>query len=328
MNYKKIYTNIIENAKKQNRNKITDYYEKHHIIPSSLLGTNNPDNLVLLTAREHFICHWLLYKFTKGSDKYKMGHALFRMSNISRGQDRIKIHARKYEIIKKIHAKSASFFHKGKKISEDILKTRTKNPPNATKIIIENTSFISITEASNYYNVLPKMIRDYIKGDITLEYLTDKEYRKNIRIEKQKLSLKAHYDKMGKRDYETLYGKEKSDKLKELKRQQKLGTKLSEETKEKIAKSKRGKPSWNKGKPMNNSTKMKLSEARKGKHISKNDYIVIDHKGERYEVIREGIRNWFRRNYNSNFGTALKTSLHSGNIVKQGKWKGWSIHVL
>jgi uncharacterized alkaline shock family protein YloU len=36
------------------------YYENHHIIPKCLNGTNNEDNLVLLTAREHFICHKLL----------------------------------------------------------------------------------------------------------------------------------------------------------------------------------------------------------------------------------------------------------------------------
>jgi len=38
------------------------YYEKHHIVPMCLNGSNDKDNLVLLTAKEHFIAHRLLYK--------------------------------------------------------------------------------------------------------------------------------------------------------------------------------------------------------------------------------------------------------------------------
>ena len=53
--YKKWYFSIIENAK--NRTYIHSKYEKHHIIPSSLGGNNSRDNIVLLTFREHFICH-------------------------------------------------------------------------------------------------------------------------------------------------------------------------------------------------------------------------------------------------------------------------------
>jgi hypothetical protein len=57
------YYNIITNAKSQPRVKSkTQYYEKHHILPKSLKGDNTKENLVLLTAREHFICHYLLCK--------------------------------------------------------------------------------------------------------------------------------------------------------------------------------------------------------------------------------------------------------------------------
>lgn len=36
------------------------YYESHHILPKCLNGSNKKDNLVLLTAKEHFIAHKLL----------------------------------------------------------------------------------------------------------------------------------------------------------------------------------------------------------------------------------------------------------------------------
>jgi len=65
MNYKRCYELLVEKARLENRKKHTDllvYYENHHIIPKCLKGANNPDNLVLLTAREHFLAHWLLVK--------------------------------------------------------------------------------------------------------------------------------------------------------------------------------------------------------------------------------------------------------------------------
>jgi len=70
------YFNIISNAKSRS---LTGYVEKHHIIPKSLGGNNNITNLVSLTAREHFICHRLLVKFTEGENKRKMAYAIRRM---------------------------------------------------------------------------------------------------------------------------------------------------------------------------------------------------------------------------------------------------------
>ena len=61
MDYIKTYNDIITKAKFKNRIKSIDtYYEKHHIIPRCLNGTDNNSNLVLLTFKEHFVCHKLL----------------------------------------------------------------------------------------------------------------------------------------------------------------------------------------------------------------------------------------------------------------------------
>jgi len=67
------YFNIIEKAMARGWNKKTApcYVEKHHIVPRSLGGGSNI-NIVCLTAKEHFICHILLTKFTVGKDKSKM----------------------------------------------------------------------------------------------------------------------------------------------------------------------------------------------------------------------------------------------------------------
>lgn len=75
MNYKRIYDEIIENAKSQNRKKNKGiYYEKHHIIPKCKGGTNHKSNLVLLTGREHFLAHKLLHKAYPDDRKLFLGY--------------------------------------------------------------------------------------------------------------------------------------------------------------------------------------------------------------------------------------------------------------
>lgn len=53
-------------------------YHRHHILPSSLGGDDSPKNLVYLTLREHYVCHWLLTRMTKGSAQTKMVCAFAR----------------------------------------------------------------------------------------------------------------------------------------------------------------------------------------------------------------------------------------------------------
>lgn len=85
MNYRNNYLEIIKHAKNQNRKKnMGTYYENHHILPKSLYPNwkNKKSNKVLLTAREHFLCHYLLckiYSYNKNS-YYKMLNAFQRMS--------------------------------------------------------------------------------------------------------------------------------------------------------------------------------------------------------------------------------------------------------
>lgn len=68
MNYSRIYDALMCKAQSESRKKFrrTDpdfiYYENHHILPKCLGGTNDKENLVLLTAKEHLVAHWLLTK--------------------------------------------------------------------------------------------------------------------------------------------------------------------------------------------------------------------------------------------------------------------------
>lgn len=73
--YTRLYYSIISNAKQRILPQEI-YKEEHHIIPESLGGSNNLDNLVSLTYKEHRVCHKLLVKMTTGADKGKMAYAL------------------------------------------------------------------------------------------------------------------------------------------------------------------------------------------------------------------------------------------------------------
>lgn len=53
-----------------------NYYEKHHIWPTSLGGPDIEDNWVFLTAKEHFVCHLLLTRMVTGEALRKMQYAL------------------------------------------------------------------------------------------------------------------------------------------------------------------------------------------------------------------------------------------------------------
>ena len=77
--YRTWYARIIDAALSQGRSKAEGYFESHHVLPESLFG--GLGRRVLLTPREHFVCHWLLTKFTAGQDRKKMCHALNEMAN-------------------------------------------------------------------------------------------------------------------------------------------------------------------------------------------------------------------------------------------------------
>jgi hypothetical protein len=115
--YQKIYDAIIVKARAEGR---IGYTETHHIIPKSLNGSNHPDNLVKLSAREHFICHYLLCKiYPKNSIEYhKMIFALRMMKNIN-GQHQRYFNSRLYEIVRKNISESARILNQGKVLSEN-----------------------------------------------------------------------------------------------------------------------------------------------------------------------------------------------------------------
>jgi hypothetical protein len=127
--YTKWYEGIIQKAINRGlpavRKKLmhgNEYTELHHIIPRSLGGSNEKSNLIRLTGREHFICHWLLTKMTVGIHRAKMVTALIIMTGAGSKSARysnINKNSRWFSNMREEYAKQVSEKNKGKIISEE-----------------------------------------------------------------------------------------------------------------------------------------------------------------------------------------------------------------
>lgn len=130
--YSKCYYSIIDRAKSRT---LTGYKENHHIIPRSIGGADSAQNLVYLTAKEHYIAHLLLpYMVVDPAHKRKMWAALRCMSAlIYKTHKRYVGSARFYQKAKENtdfghrrgktqsleERQKRSASHKGKKLSEE-----------------------------------------------------------------------------------------------------------------------------------------------------------------------------------------------------------------
>jgi hypothetical protein len=202
MNYQKIYNQIIERAKTR---QLEGYKEKHHIIPKCLGGSNDKENLVELTAREHFLCHMLLCEIYPKENKLK--YALFLMSVGKRKNknNTYKPSSRVYSRLKHQYSNIISLINKGRIMSEE------------TKLKISNSN----------------------KGKKTKEYKKRSvDYSDKIsKIHKGKKRSKETKRKMSEAHINKKLSKEHKDKIS----QSNKGNVRSQETRDKISKSMKGK---------------------------------------------------------------------------------------
>ena len=136
MNYQRIYDAIIEKARLENRKKRNGtYYESHHIIPKCLGGSDEEYNRVLLTAKEHYVCHKLLIKIYP--DNYHIELAFVMMAlNISTTHQRINLSSRDFQYARELQVKANAEAKRGNK---NRLGKKHKHPESAKKKISEYT---------------------------------------------------------------------------------------------------------------------------------------------------------------------------------------------
>jgi len=132
MDYAKLYKSLIET--RRSKGIPQGYKEVHHIVPRSFGGTDEPNNLVAFTAREHFIAHRILAKIYPNSG---MVHAVYKMACSNLTMQRYRVTGRVYEQLRIAHAHRVStdevakmkksLAAKGKKQSAEHIKARTES---------------------------------------------------------------------------------------------------------------------------------------------------------------------------------------------------------
>jgi hypothetical protein len=137
------YYEIIESANlrasgmlsRRQAKSIVGYVERHHIIPKSLGGANEPHNLVWLTASEHLAVHLLLTKMVDGKEPLRKMHAAaIRMCNPqSRTQQRV--FTEDYNDIRKECARLHSEYMKGKNLGSNNPFFNKKHSEESKKLI-------------------------------------------------------------------------------------------------------------------------------------------------------------------------------------------------
>jgi hypothetical protein len=217
MNYKKVYDRIIAEAERQCRYK-TGYYERHHILPKSLGGDDDPDNLVYLTAREHFICHWLLTKiYPDGEEHWKALNAfrMMRAENPKQTRYQTKITARVYANLKEEYAVLQSKRVSGK---GNPMFGRSHSEQARQKISKANSGRVQ-----PQYEKEKQIVAQTGKKRKPFS----KEWRENL-------------SKAGSGENNSMYGKQHTDESKQKMREKALGRKQSAETIQKKADAIRG----------------------------------------------------------------------------------------
>ena len=134
MNYKRVYDSLVKKAITSHREKGKGvYYEQHHIIPRCLGGTDKESNLILLTAKEHYIAHLLLYHIHKKSKyHYKLAFALWSMRpKFSNTKKRYRPSSRGYKMMKEAISAALSKKNKGR---EGTFKGKTHTEATKQKI--------------------------------------------------------------------------------------------------------------------------------------------------------------------------------------------------
>ncbi len=186
------YNKIIDNAISEKRNRKENTYERHHIIPKSLGGTNNRSNLVLLTPEEHYICHGLLVDFCKGKHYHKMVFAwnAMNMHDVNGeeliGPSKYQELKEKFVIENRIRALAHFQTEEGKKQAINTgLKNKEFNQTEAGKEStrlrnLKNKEFYQTQEGKTFLNIRGKNQSEYYKSDKGKEWLEHRSVKSKL----------------------------------------------------------------------------------------------------------------------------------------------------
>lgn len=172
------YNKFIDNCISINKISQPSYVEKHHIIPKCLGGKDNVENIVSLSARQHFIAHFMLAKAYGGS----LWFAYMQMAASPKkltGRD-YKVNSRLYQTSKVEYSKVVSDRMTGRFVSDETKQKLSKI--RSTKI----TMVCSISD--NEVHIDKSEYSQFKLDNPTYENGRSKSYKENREKTKDKIS--------------------------------------------------------------------------------------------------------------------------------------------
>jgi hypothetical protein len=262
MNYERIYNQIIERAKNEAEQRIQHkkqggYYEGHHIIPRCMGGEGRAAswcngisdtrhfNIVGLTAREHFLCHWLLVRMYP--DNRRISFALYSMCNSK--QNKRHYH---YTVSSRLFQETREH-HWSLGLSDS---TKEKIRISKTGKMFTDTHKQNLSISARKKPITSVDTRQKISVALKGKKKPDDFGEKISKAKKSKVSPKKGI-KLSE-EHKLKIGQANKGKV-----SHKKGTKLSEETKEKIR-------SYNLGKTIPEETRLKIRETLLKRYKNKN----------------------------------------------------------
>ena len=239
MNYQKIYDDICKRGQERILPKEI-YTEKHHIIPRCLGGNDETPNLTVLTAREHFLVHYILAEKLYPTH-YGLYHALYIMCHLKgKSQSRHRPSSKTYANIRETAILRMKQYKKENPLSreQNPMYGKTHSPEAKNKIcearskkiihIFTGMMFDSILIASKYFNRSPTYINSRI---LTGEFITALSETTDTDF---KILIEQYYANKLLREHASTQKRVEAAKTKS-----NYGQKHTEETKQKMSKIKK-----------------------------------------------------------------------------------------
>lgn len=144
MNYGNVYRELIGKAVERgwSRSTATCYVESHHIIPRCLGGLDSPDNIVCLTAKEHFVAHLLLAKMHPLED----GLIYAAQMMLCGGKNHKRVSGRTFQWLKERRAAAVSARHKGIAKSDQHKQNMRGKRPHVNQTGSNNNAFKGLVQ--------------------------------------------------------------------------------------------------------------------------------------------------------------------------------------
>lgn len=198
MNYERIYDQLIENKKSIMRKKSKyEFFEKHHIIPKSMGGGEEKENLVLLTPREHFVAHMLIAKIYGG----KMWAPVVRMRT---KLDGTKMNSSMFEIAKNNASAYTSERNSGKrtirnkttgKSEQQLVSESIPEGYESTRVGMKHTQESIDKISKNRTGIIPILSEESFENKIKLISESHKNGRRSNAYSKISNSMKGKVNK-------------------------------------------------------------------------------------------------------------------------------------